>query len=194
VSEVVFETERLYSRPWRPDHDAEAAFEMYGDPEVVRYIGGELLADIAMQRQRLAAILERHALWAGRYGSWPLLDKQSGELVGTSLLKPLPASGTGRQPSEDIEIGWHLVRRHWGRGFASEAGRGLLRYGFDVLGLDRLHAVVDPPNARSLAVARRIGMRHTGKTTRYYDLELEHFELSAGDFGAAPTDYGFGKP
>jgi [ribosomal protein S5]-alanine N-acetyltransferase len=182
VLEVVFETERLLARPWRVDEDAEGAFEMYGDPEVVRYIGGELLADVATQRQRLAMLLERNASWGGGYGSWPLIEKPSGELVGTALLKPLPASGTGRQPSQDIEIGWHLVRRHWGRGFASEAGKALLCYGFEVLGLDRLHAVVDPDNARSLAVARRIGLRHTGKTTLYYDQELEHFELSARDF------------
>jgi [ribosomal protein S5]-alanine N-acetyltransferase len=116
VSEVVFETDRLYARAWHVDEDAEGAFVMYGDPEVVRYIGGDLIPDLETQRQRLALILERNARWEGRYGSWPLFEKTSGELVGTSLVKPLPASGSGRQPSEDIEIGWHLARRHWGRG------------------------------------------------------------------------------
>jgi [ribosomal protein S5]-alanine N-acetyltransferase len=179
--DLVFETERLRARAWRAEEDAEGAFAMYGDPEVVRFIGGELLADVAAQRQRLAAILERNSRWGGRFGSWPLIEKQTGELVGTALLKPLPASGTGGQPSEDIEIGWHLVRRHWGRGLASEAGRALLKHGFAELGLDLLHAVVESKNSRSLAVARRIGMRHTGRTSSYYDHELEHFELSAGE-------------
>jgi RimJ/RimL family protein N-acetyltransferase len=152
---------------------------MYGDPEMVRYIGGQLLSDLAEQRERLAAILGRNARWDGRYGSWPLFDKQSGELVGTAILKPMPASGSGGAPSDDVEVGWHVVRHHWGRGFASEAGRALLARGFDVLGLSVLNAVVESPNRRSLAVARRIGMRHVGKTTRYYDLELEHFQLSS---------------
>ena len=182
-SEIVFETERLYARPWRLD-DAEGAFAMYGDPDVVRHIGNQLVPDVATQRERLAALIERRKLWGGRLDSWPMIEKATGELVGTSMLKPPTASGTGGAFSEDIEIGWHVAKKHWGRGFASEFARELLRLGFESRGLSLLHAVVESPNARSLAVARRIGMRHTGKTKLYYDTELEHFELSLDEWRA----------
>lgn len=183
----MLETERLYARPWRVDEDAPGACAMYGDPEMVRYIGGQLIADVGEQRERLAAILERNQRWGGRFGSWPLIERATGELVGTAILKPMPASGSGGAPSDEIEVGWHVVRHHWGRGFAPEAGRALLARGFDVLGLELLNAVVESPNQRSLAVARRIGMRHVGKTTRFYDHQLEHFQLTAAEWRQSPA-------
>lgn len=182
MTSVVFETELLFARLWNVDEDAEAAFAIYGDPEVVRYIGNDLMADVSKMRERLSMVVARNARWGGRFGSWALIEKSTGELVGGALLKPLPLSGTG-DFSEDIEIGWHLGRRHWGRGLATEAGRALCAYGFDVLGLDKLHAVIDAPNARSIAVARRLGMRHVGTTGRWYDHDVEHFELAADEYG-----------
>lgn len=177
----MIETERLYARPWSVD-DAEGAFAMYGDPEVVRHIGSEVLPDVAAQRERLAAIIERNARWGSRYGSWPVFERASGELCGTVITKPLLVSGTGGEFGPDIEIGWHLNRRFWGRGYAVEAARAVVARAFGELGLEIVHAVVESPNVRSLNVARRLGMRHTGRTARYYDLELEHFELRRGEY------------
>lgn len=180
----MFQTERLDARPWNPVAHAAGALVMYGDPEVVRYLGGKLIADEAAQRAELERIAGLIAGLDPGQGSWPLFERATGELVGTALLKPLPASGTNRAPSGNIEIGWHLARKHWKRGFATEAGRALLHRGFETLGLPTLHAVVEPPNTASQAVARRLGMRATGRTDRYYDLSLEHFELTADEWRA----------
>ena len=151
---------------------------MYGDPDVVRYIGNRLVRDVADQRERLRAIKDRSATYGGRYGSWPVFEKATGELVGVALLKPLPLSGTNLTTlSTDIEIGWHVAKRHWGRGIATEMGRALLHRGFEVLDLALLHAVVDPLNPASQRVAEKIGMRRVGRTRAYYDDEVEHFEM-----------------
>ena len=179
---AVFTTERLFARAWDPERDVAGAFALYGDPEVVRFIGGNLVADLDAQREHLRQIIGRIARFPEGQGSWPTFDAESGEMVGTALLKPLPKSGTDREPSNDIEVGWHLARAHWGRGFATEMGRALLRYGCHELKLPVLHAVVETPNARSLAVARRIGLRHVGTTDAYYDHVLEHFILERRDF------------
>ena len=72
--------------------------------------------------------------------------------------------------------------RHWGRGYATEAGRALLRHGFVTLGLAELHAVVEEPNAASHAVARRIGLRDAGTTAAYYGRELRHYLLRRGEW------------
>jgi RimJ/RimL family protein N-acetyltransferase len=176
---VVFSTKRFSARAWDPDTDAEGAFAMYGDPDVVRYIGNRLVADIDDQRERLRALQDRWAPFEGRYGSWPVFERATGELVGTALLKPLPISGVNLTVlSGDIEIGWHVAKRHWGRGIATETGRALLQRGFEVLGLELLHAVVDPSNPASQRVAAKIGMRHVGRTCAYYDQEVEHFEMT----------------
>lgn len=59
---------------------------------------------------------------------------------------------------DDVEIGWRLAHEHWGRGYATEAARAWLAYGFGTLDLPRIISVTDEPNVRSLAVMRRLGM------------------------------------
>ncbi len=177
--ETIFSTERLWARRWCPAQDSEAALRIYGDPDVVRYIGNSLVVDVEDQRARLQRALDRWDFSSGRYGSWAVLEKASGELVGAALLKPLPVSNSQLAVlSDDVEIGWHVAKRHWGRGIATEMGRALLRRGFESLDLDELHAVVQSANIASQRIAEKIGMRHTGLTQRYYDMDLEHFALA----------------
>lgn len=173
---IVFETERLVAHSWDPDRDAEAAFAIYGDPEVTRHIGGETMADVEATRARLRTVVERNAKHGHPFGGFPLFLRDTGELVGAALLKPLP-DADGR-PTEAIEVGWHLKRSAWGHGYASEAGRAVLARGFDRLDEARIHAVVEQDNPRSMAVARRIGMRHLGQTDRFYGKTLELFAIT----------------
>ena len=121
------------------------------------------------QRESLARLLARHEGWDPGYGFWAIVEKASGRIAGAVILKPLPGH-------PEIEVGWHLARRAWGNGYATEAGRAAIEYGFETLGLRRIVAVVNPANTRSLAVCRRLGMRHEGRT-RAYDLELELFAI-----------------
>lgn len=174
----VFETERLFAlRRWLPEH-APAALTLYGDPEVVRYIGGLLVPDLEAMRARIQVLADKYARYGDLLvGGFPVAEKATGDLVGTALLKFLPAKDASGAlvDTADLEIGWHLARRAWGRGYATEMGRALLALGFAHHRTDVLHAVVEPPNARSMAVARRIGMEHVGRTDRWYGLEMEHF-------------------
>ncbi len=172
---TIFETERCFARLWSLD-DAQAAFTMYGDPEVMRYLGNETKADVEETRTLLEEVLERAERLPAGMGSFPLIERASAELVGTALIKPLPDAE--KQWTDDIEIGWHLARKHWGKGLATEMGRALLRYGFVELDIPVLHAVVETPNEASLQVARRIGMNAVERTQAYYGRELEHFVLT----------------
>lgn len=165
---------RLEARVWSLD-DAAAAHELYGDPQVVRHIGNELMADVSATRALLERVLVKCAGYPDGMGGWPLWLKGSDELVGVALLKPLP-DGDG-VPTDDIEIGWHLARSRWGQGYATEAGRALLAWGFEGLDLPVLHAVVEAPNQASCAVARRLGMDDRGTSDAWYGLELRHFAL-----------------
>jgi RimJ/RimL family protein N-acetyltransferase len=51
-----------------------------------------------------------------------------------------------------------LAREHWGKGYATEAATGWLNHAFESLELPRVISITDPPNERSLAVMRRLGM------------------------------------
>jgi RimJ/RimL family protein N-acetyltransferase len=176
-----FRTNRLVARDWRTA-DAPAAFAIYGRDEVMRWLGPEPRVTVPSPEQmrvRLDAMAERAAIEPD-YGLWPLELRSTGELIGAVLLQPLPAS-------EQVEIGWHLNPDHWGHGYATEAARGALALAFGPRRLDRVVAVVDPDNARSLAVCRRLGMSHIGQTGDYFGLTLELFELTSDRLAQAAT-------
>jgi [ribosomal protein S5]-alanine N-acetyltransferase len=169
---AIQDTERLLIRPWTLD-DAEVAFLVYGDAEVTRFLGndGRPQESVQTMREALQRTAERNAVYKGRFGSWALFEKESGEIVGAVLLKPLPGS-------EKIEVGWHLARKHWGKGYATESAREAIRYGFEELGLEAIYAVVYPENARSLRVCERLGMKYGGVTADFYEKSLCLFSTS----------------
>jgi [ribosomal protein S5]-alanine N-acetyltransferase len=175
---VVFDTPRLIAYRRFALADAEEALTQYGDADVVRYIGNQRVPDLDTMRERIQLWRDKYDRFGERLlAPFPVREKDSGQLVGTALIKYLPAVFADglMHDTSDIEIGWHLSRTAWGKGYASELGRALLALGFRHHDCDVLHAVVEPPNHRSMAVAKRIGMEHVGQTTRYYGLTLEHF-------------------
>lgn len=164
----VFTIGRLRARHWTVD-DAEAAYDIYRRPEVVRYLGRPTPhATVDATRQRMQEIVESYD--DSGYGFWALDELATGRLVGAVLLRPFPEA-------EEVEVGWHLHPDVWGRGYATEAATGAMQRGFDVHGLATVYAVVRPENEPSLAVARRLGMRHLGRTDRFYGMELDLFAL-----------------
>jgi RimJ/RimL family protein N-acetyltransferase len=167
---VIFTTERLAARDWRAS-DAAAVYEIYRDPDVVRFLGSvpQPVADLAEAAARVERWTAYNATAPAGLGFWAL-ETHDGTLVGATLLKPLP-------DAEEVEVGWHLGTAFWGRGYATEGARGALAHGFGTVGLATVYAVVHRDNAASLAVARRLGMTHEGATDRYYGIELELFSL-----------------
>jgi ribosomal-protein-alanine N-acetyltransferase len=167
--EKIFKTDRLILRPWTLD-DAEDALAIYGDPEVMGWLKAAPCENIEEQRQRLATMLERNAPYEGKYGAWALEEQASGHVVGNGLFKPLPND-------ERVEVGWHLGRTAWGKGYATEAGRRLVQYGFSECHLDQIYAIVLPENSRSIRVTERLAMRLIGPTDEFHDLTLNLYVL-----------------
>jgi RimJ/RimL family protein N-acetyltransferase len=184
-------TTRLTLRPWTHD-DAEAILDIYSRWDVMRFIG--TTPQVLTTLEEAAARVERwDAVDDGTHGVWAVVPREAPAdasppdahpahdvPVGTILLKPIPASGTGDplQPSGDTEIGWHFHPHAWGRGYATEAAAAVLVHAF-ARGLDRVVAVTHADNAASQAVCRRIGMTYRGTTDAYYDTTCELFDVSA---------------
>ena len=160
------ETERLLLRPIEPA-DVDAFAPYMADPEIVRFIGGEMLS-----RDQ---VVKRLALWRRRFdtdgfGPLALVRREDGCVVGrcSLLVWQVPewetttaAEATG--PWE-LELGWILGREHWGRGYATEAGRAVAGFAFEQLERDRLISLIAEKNTRSAAVAQRLGMTVEGET------------------------------
>ena len=146
------ETERLFMRQWRGS-DLEPFSRMNSDPEVMRYFVTSL------SRSESDAFAEQIVsdLDSLGYGLWALEVKETGAFVGfTGLVwQTYQAHFT---PA--VEIGWRLARSSWGLGYASEAARMALAFGFDTAGLDEIVSTTAAQNTRSQRVMERIGMSH----------------------------------
>jgi RimJ/RimL family protein N-acetyltransferase len=165
-------TPRLSLRPWRPD-DADDALEIYGSPEVSRWLAPALaeVNDVHEMRSLLESWIGTPPGPPGRpAGRWAIEEIGTRRVAGSCQILPLPPEG------DDLELGYQLAPRAWGRGYGVEAGHAMAHYAFSK-GEEELFAVVRPRNARGEHVARRIGMEWAGETEKYYDLRLQVFRL-----------------
>jgi len=166
---VIVRTDRLTIRGWTLA-DAPAAFAIFGDPEVTRYLGNPTpKRDVADQEVTLRAVIGQAAK-IHPLGFWALERRLDGQVIGSALLYPLA-------DTEDVEIGWELRRDVWGQGYATEAARALTELAFGPLGLARLYALIEEPNTRSRAVARRLQMTFVDRTSQFFGREFMRFVL-----------------
>ncbi len=90
------------------------------------------------------------------FGLWAVEERASGLLAGrVGCWRPEGWPG--------LEVGWSLLRAFWGLGYATEAGRATLNHAFCELGETHVVSLIQPENARSIRVARRLGMRREGQ-------------------------------
>jgi RimJ/RimL family protein N-acetyltransferase len=146
---VELTTERLHLRPFAEDDEA-AIHAVYADPDVMRFVGHgahRTMAETATALRTYADVLARHG-----YSFVAVIERESGELVGDAGLHPLAGVGP------ELELGYTLARRAWGRGYATEIGRALIAHAFEELGVPRVVAQVEPENAASRHVLRKLGM------------------------------------
>lgn len=143
------ETERLILRQWR-DSDAEVLAAMNADPEVMRYFPATL------DRARSDALLAR-AKWKWRELGlfFFAVEAKAGGFIGFVGLNA-PVFEAHFTPC--VEVGWRLARHAWGQGYAVEASRASLDYGFGTLGRDEIVSFTVPGNARSRALMERLRM------------------------------------
>jgi len=158
----VLETDRLRLRPFvRDDLDETAA--MLGDPETMRYYPAP-----KSREESLGWIEWNLRLYAEHgFGLWVLELKETGEFAGDCGLIPQTIEG-----SEEIEIGYHVVRRLWRRGLASEAAAACRDHARDVLGLQRVVSIINPENVPSQGVARKIGMELDREIVKWGERQL----------------------
>ncbi len=154
----VLRTARLKLRAFRQaDLDAYAA--ICADPEVMAHIGSGGPVDRANTWRQMAVFLGHWELLG--HGMWAL--EHEGRLIGRAGF----LNGEGWP---GCELGWLLARDTWGRGFAFEAAGAALAYGRDVLGLGEVISLIRPANARSIALAERLGAT-----------EVRRFDFLGGD-------------
>jgi RimJ/RimL family protein N-acetyltransferase len=148
------ETERLILRPFN-ESDVQPMYELLQDPDVVHYVGDRHVPT-RQETWRMVAGWLGH--WALRgYGQWAIEELGSGQLVGRAgIINPVDWPGP--------EVGYLLGKDWWGRGYATEAGRTAMDWGFEEMGFADLLSLIDPANQASMSVATRLGESARGET------------------------------
>ncbi len=143
-------TDRLILRPWLAgDRDTFAA--MNADPRVMEFFPARLTrAESDAMAERIEADLAAHG-----FGYWALEAPGEARFIGFTGLRAISFEAPF---TPGVEVAWRLAHPHWGRGYASEAARCALRFGFERLGLGEILSMTARINQRSRAVMERIGM------------------------------------
>ena len=143
------ETQRLLIRRFTVD-DAEAYWPLVSDPAVLRYVGEPALTSIAAVRDLLETRPLRDYRLHG-YGRMACIDKDSGRLLGFSGLKYL-------DDLDETDVGYRFLPEAWGKGYATESAAAIMARQTAEFGLRRIIGLVEPENAGSVRVLKKLGL------------------------------------
>ncbi len=163
-------SERLLYRPVTMD-DIDFLFELFSRPETNKY---SEYTDVKTKEE--AVQIFEHFMKPGGDGLFRvMITSQTGESLGTIGLYDYSTQ------HKRAEIGFELMKEHWGNGYMTEAARTIMDYGFNTLDLVRIEATVDSENLPSARVLEKLGFKHEGTMKkRFYHDEKWHDELWYG--------------
>jgi RimJ/RimL family protein N-acetyltransferase len=165
---IILETERLILRTWQ-ESDLQPMFEINQDPKVMGYFPS--LQDLQTTKNFIAKISKHYDKYG--YSLYVVELKATGEMIGFVGLLHRTKAEFDAPFMPATEIGWRLSSKHWNKGYATEAARAVLEYGFTQLGLDEIVSFTVVNNKPSRRVMEKIGFHHNPKD------DFDHTKLEA---------------
>ncbi|MCW4470773.1 GNAT family N-acetyltransferase [Flavobacterium sp. MFBS3-15] len=143
----VIETPRLYLRELASG-DAECFYLLNADPEVMRFTG-----DVPFERiYESMVFLEKYSHYKDYgFGRWAVIRKADGQFLGWCGLKYTP-------DTNEHDIGFRFYRKYWNNGYATEAAKACIKYGFSQLGLTAIIGRAMEANTASVKVLEKAGL------------------------------------
>ncbi|MBS1525109.1 MAG: GNAT family N-acetyltransferase [Bacteroidetes bacterium] len=166
MPQIYIETPRLILRSWQTG-DHEPFIELNRDKAVMQFFPAAMSPEETLRQVlRIRAHFEQYG-----YGFFALERKNSGQFIGFTGFSH-PSFQSYFTPC--VEIGWRLSREHWRQGFATEAARACLQYGFVELGFEDIYSFTSVHNKASEKVMIRAGMKKQD--------EFDHPAIQEGHF------------
>lgn len=163
---ISLHTERLTLRPWKPS-DLEPFARLNGDPDTLRFYPATLdRAQSDAIARRSQDLIEKNG-----WGPWAVELKETGVFIGMVGLNR-PVADLPFQPC--VELVWRLLPEYWGKGYATEAARSCMDFGFDTLGLEQIVAYTAQLNLPSQTVMQRLGMKEQAGTFDHPGVPVGH--------------------
>ena len=152
---TVLETQRLLLRPLEFS-DAEGMFLLDSNPNVHIFLGNRTVKSVEESHGWIANIRQQYV--DNGIGRFAVIERSSGEFTGWAGLK-LERNVNGRESFYDL--GYRFREEFWGKGYASEAAKAWVTYGFSDMHLPVINAFVSEQHLASRAVLEKCGLRHT---------------------------------
>lgn len=154
------ETQRLRLRQFQDDDLDVYTTRIFADPKVMRYLPKREAPARERARRTMELFNDHHAEYG--FGPWAVVEKVSGELIGHCGLRYL-------SEIDETEVLYALGKEFWGKGYATEAARASIDFGFREMRLERIIALAVPENIASRQVMEHCGLK--------YEKEVELFGL-----------------
>jgi ribosomal-protein-alanine N-acetyltransferase len=164
----IIETSRLIIRQFTAE-DWPNVYEMNSDQDVVKMIAnGELKSYDDEWKTFHEKIIDYPV--DSDFGVWAVIRKIDFKLIGASNLSPI-------EETNEIQVGYRLKKEFWGNGYATEISQGLVRYGFEKLGLERIVGLTNIENIASQKVLEKSGLKFE-KEGRFYNWDMKYFSIN----------------
>ncbi len=148
---TLIETDRLFIRKITLD-DCRELFELHSDFEVQKYTGEPAVESMNAVKDSIQKNTLKDYKKYG-YGRWALILKDTSQFIGWAGLKYLPEF-------QKVDLGYRLKQVHWGKGYATEASKAIVEYGFNTLSLKEIIAIAVPEHNASIRVMEKVGMNY----------------------------------
>jgi len=180
---LLLESERLLLRRFT-ESDVDNLFNLHGDPEVMRFInGGKPTPRDVIRNETLPRFLRAYEHFEG-CGVWAAIEKSTGEFVGWFEFYPWKDTGP-----DEVELGYRLRKSAWGKGYATEGSRALIRKGFTELGVQRVVAKTMVVNAASRRVMEKAGLRYVRTFHQVWPERIEGDEHGDVEYALKKADW-----
>lgn len=150
------ETERLILREMRLT-DLDGMFELDSDPVVHKYLGNKPVKTKKESRKIIESVLNQYK--ERGIGRWAAIEKSSGEFIGWSGIR-LNTEYNMNGFTRYYDVGYRLIKKYWGKGYATESGKAVVSYAFKNLKLPELYATTEIGNQASHKVLLKIGLHY----------------------------------
>lgn len=169
---IFVETDRIILREVVED-DAAAFFEMDSDPAVHTYLGSIPIETVDQALASIKFIRQQYIDFG--IGRWAIVDKQTNTFVGWGGLKFRQDLVNGH--ANFYDVGYRLLRKHWGMGYATESARASIGYAFDKLKLDAVYALANVDNTASVNALQKSGLKITAELS-YEGIRCYWFKIT----------------
>ncbi len=174
---IYIETDRIILREMMPN-DCHGMFELDSNPIVHKYLGNKPVNTIADSKKAIDYIRNQYINQG--VGRWALIEKSTGAFMGWSGLKlnfEKPINGHINY----YDIGYRLIPKYWGKGYATESAIATMDYGFKTMHLETIVGLADINNVPSNTILKKIGLKYIEDFT-YEDQEVSWYELKNKDY------------